>query len=71
MSITSNMIMALIQIVGEDEFYRELNNINAARARKYCEDKAKDFYQYHITSDERNKLKHIFTSGSRKENENG
>lgn len=67
MSITSNMIMALIQIVGEDEFYRELNNIKAARARKYCKDKGKNFYRDYLTPDECNQLKQAYL---RKEKEN-
>ena len=68
MSITSDMIMALIEIVGEDEFYRELNNLNAARARKYCKDKGKSFYHDYLTPDECNQLKQVY---SRKEKENG
>lgn len=70
MSITSDMIMTLIEIVGEDEFYKELNNINAARARKYCKDKdkAKSFYHDYLTPDECNQLKQAY---SRKEKENG
>lgn len=68
MSITSDMIMALIEIVGEDEFYKELNNINAARARKYCKDKGKSFYRDYLTPDECNQLKQVY---SRKGKENG
>lgn len=67
MSITSDMIMALIEIVGEDEFYKELNNLNAARARKYLKDKGKSFYHDYLTPDECNQLKQSY---SRKEKEN-
>lgn len=67
MSITSDMIMALIEIVGEDEFYKELNNLNAARARKYLKDKGKSFYHDYLTPDECNQLKQSY-SGKEKEN---
>ena len=67
MSITSDLIKALIQIVGEDEFYKELDNIKAARTRKYCKDKGKNFYRAYITPDECNQLKQAY---SRKEKEN-
>ena len=67
MSITSDMIMALIEIVGEDEFYKELNNLNSARARNYCKDKGKSFYRDYLTPDECNQLKQAYL---RKEKEN-
>ena len=67
MSITSDMIMALIEIVGEDEFYKELNNLKAARARKYCKDTSKSFYREYLTPDECNQVKQVYT---RKEKEN-
>ena len=68
MSITSDMIRALIEIVGEDEFYRELNNINNDDVRKYCKEKGKNFYRDYLTPDECNQLKQVY---SRKEKENG
>lgn len=64
MSITSKMIMDLIELVGEDEFYKELNNINATRVRKYCKDKDKSFYHDYLTPDDCNQLKQAY---SRKE----
>lgn len=67
MSITSDMIMALIEIVGEDEFYKEVNNLEAARTRKYCKEKDKNFYRDYPIPDECNQLKQVY---SRKEKEN-
>lgn len=67
MSITSDLILALIQIVGEEEFYKEVNNLKAARTRNYCKEKGKNFYRDYLTPDECNQLKEAY---SRKENEN-
>lgn len=67
MSITSDLILALIQIVGEEEFYKEVNNLKADRVRKYCKEKGKNFYRDYLTPDECNQLKQAYL---RKDEEN-